>query len=315
MIESKRVHFGIFTFDRATRELWRDGVPVRLQAQPAQALALLIEHAGDVVTRETLRKELWGEETFVDFERGLNFCIAQIRTALGDSAESPRFVRTLPKRGYRFIAPVAQSPQPGPPQPGPPQPGPPQGSPVEPVVVSPRSGRRFLGAAAMVGIALAGGILWWTLRPKASQSAITIAVTRFDNETGDPAFNRLADILTDSVVGELTVAGGGRYGVIGNASVLRGPRESRNLLAIGSALKAGYIAIGQVQRDGASIRILAHLIRLPDQKHLWVVREESSAQEAEGRQSDLARRIAAEFSRRLEADRPRPAASSAAVTR
>jgi DNA-binding winged helix-turn-helix (wHTH) protein/TolB-like protein len=289
MAEPKRVRFGIFEFEPATRELWREGIPVRLQAQPAQALALLIGQAGEVVTRDTLRHELWGEETFVDFDRSLNFCIAQIRTALGDSAESPRFIRTLPKRGYQFIAPVTRRP--------------------DLPVTRHRSPARLV-AVALAAIAIAG-IGWWLPRPKSAPPQITIAVTRFDNETGDPAFTPLADALTDSVVGELTVTGGARYGVIGNASILRGPREGRDLLAIGSTLQAGYIVMGQVQRD----RILAHLIRLPDQKHLWVVRADSAPDQAERTQSDLARRIAAEFSRHLDAEHARHIASSASTTR
>src|SRR5206468_9223342 len=76
------------------------------QPQPAEVLALLVAHAGDVVSREALREAIWGDDTFVDFDRGLNFCIAQIRAALGDSVESPRFIRTIPKRGYQFFAPV-----------------------------------------------------------------------------------------------------------------------------------------------------------------------------------------------------------------
>ena len=88
------------------RELTREGRPIRLQPQPARVLAILVGRAGEVVSREDLRSQIWNDGTHVDFERGLNFCIAQIRNALGDSAESPRFIETVPKRGYRFIAPV-----------------------------------------------------------------------------------------------------------------------------------------------------------------------------------------------------------------
>jgi DNA-binding winged helix-turn-helix (wHTH) protein/TolB-like protein len=298
MAESRRVRFGIFDFDLSTGELWRDGVPVRLQAQPSQALALLIAHAGEVVTRDQLRQALWGEETFVDFDRSLNFCIGQIRSGLGDSAESPRFVRTLPKRGYQFIAPVAAA-----------------AVATAPPVVASGFARRFLLITALVGAALASGLVWSLLRTKPVEPAIKVAVLRFDNETGDAAFLRLADALTDSVVVEMTVAGAQRFAVIGNASVLRGPREGRDLLTIGSSLKAGYVVMGQVQRDAAGLRILAHLIRLPDQKHVWVVRQESTSERAERDQSALARRIAAEFSQRLDTERARQSASSPAVNR
>src|SRR5688572_17483385 len=110
-----KVRFGQFAFAPDTGDLTRNGIPVRLQPQPARVLALLVARAGEVVSRDELRQQIWGSGTFVDFERGLNFCIAQIRSALDDSADSPRFVETLPKRGYRFIAPVtpaAQTPAP-----------------------------------------------------------------------------------------------------------------------------------------------------------------------------------------------------------
>jgi len=98
--------FSVFELDQATGELTRQGRRVHLAAQPAKALSILIERAGTVVTRDDLRRELWGEHTFVDFDRGLNFCVASVRRALGDEARRPRFVETLPKRGYRFIAEV-----------------------------------------------------------------------------------------------------------------------------------------------------------------------------------------------------------------
>src|SRR5437660_2952088 len=108
-MSAEQFRFGVFEFHRASRELRRHGMLVRLQAQPAQVLACLLERAGEVVSREELRQAVWQEGTFVDFERGLNFCIAQIRAALNDNAAEPRYVRTIPKRGYQFIAPVTRS--------------------------------------------------------------------------------------------------------------------------------------------------------------------------------------------------------------
>src|SRR5688572_9104192 len=109
--------FGPFVFDSATGSLTKHGTPVRLQPQPARVLALLVERAGQLVTREELKHAVWSDGTHVDFERGLNFCISQIRAALGDSAEAPRYVETEPKRGYRFIGiaegrPAAAQPTP-----------------------------------------------------------------------------------------------------------------------------------------------------------------------------------------------------------
>lgn len=105
--------FGAFDLDVRAGELRRDGAAVKLQPQPFRVLALLVARAGELVTREELKKALWGDETYVDFERGLNFCINQVRAALGDSADSPRFIQTLPRRGYRFVAPVGSGVRPG----------------------------------------------------------------------------------------------------------------------------------------------------------------------------------------------------------
>src|SRR5437588_463626 len=101
-----RLRFGAFDADLRSGELRRNGVKVRLQEQPFQILALLVERPGEVVTREELRKRLWPGGIFVDFENGLNIAVKKLRGALGDEADTPSYIETLPKRGYRFIAPV-----------------------------------------------------------------------------------------------------------------------------------------------------------------------------------------------------------------
>src|SRR5437660_4770936 len=101
-------HFGSFELDLSTAELRRNGTRVRLQEQPFRLLALLLERPGDVVTREELRQRLWPSD-FVDFDHSLNAAVRKLREALGDSAENPRFIETLARRGYRFIAPVSWS--------------------------------------------------------------------------------------------------------------------------------------------------------------------------------------------------------------
>src|SRR5467141_3673671 len=105
-----RLSFGVFELDLRAGELRKHGLRVRLQEQPFQVLATLTEHPGEVVTREELQKKLWPADTFVDFDHGLNAAIRRLRDALGDSAENPRFVETLARRGYRFVAPVAAKP-------------------------------------------------------------------------------------------------------------------------------------------------------------------------------------------------------------
>lgn len=105
-ITSRLIRFGTFAVDPKSRELFKQGMRIMLQAQPFHVLSLLLEHHGDIVTREELRQALWPGDTFVDFDQGLNKAINKIRKALGDSAERPRIIETLPKRGYRLIVPV-----------------------------------------------------------------------------------------------------------------------------------------------------------------------------------------------------------------
>ena len=100
------VRFGVFEIDDETGEMRRQGRRVHISAQPFKALVLLTSRAGDIVSRDELRRHLWGDDTFVEFDRSLNFCIAEIRAALHDDARSPRFIETVPRRGYRFIADV-----------------------------------------------------------------------------------------------------------------------------------------------------------------------------------------------------------------
>jgi DNA-binding winged helix-turn-helix (wHTH) protein/TolB-like protein len=299
-MNSRRFRFGLFEFDAATRELRRERVLVRLQSQPAQVLSHLIEHAGTVVSREELRRTVWGNETFVDFERGLNFCIAQIRSALDDDSAAPRYVRTIPRRGYQFIAPIERISE--------------ASEQAEESSATPRFHSRratlVFAVAILVSLALGAGY-WRRFRHGPNQSPI-VAVIRFDNETSDPGTSRLAEELTDNVVVQLTSISHGQYDVIGNARILRLPRDERDLRAIWSSLHARYVVLGQVQDHGAETRILAHLIRLPEQTHLWVVRMDRSIGHPLDVESEAAEKIAGEFSQKVSADSTGAASPSVA---
>jgi DNA-binding winged helix-turn-helix (wHTH) protein/TolB-like protein len=288
MVTMAWVRFGLFDFNSDTGELLREGRTVSLQAQPAKALALLISARGELVTREVFRDALWNGGITVDFDRSLNFAIAQVRTALRDSAESPTFIRTVPKLGYQFIAPVSEQRA----ESTPVAEAAPAAAPIA-EVQAPR--RRFLPwlAAAAVSAAVAGLV---ALRGSHANGT-RIAVARFQNETGNPALDRFADTITDSVVAGLTSQTMGRFGIIGNAAILRRPRASQDLDEIASALKAQYVILGQVQQDGPRVRLLAHLIRLPEKTHLKVSRAEVDPSASE---SQLAKHIVEDFTRRLD---------------
>jgi DNA-binding winged helix-turn-helix (wHTH) protein/TolB-like protein len=288
-MDAQRFRFGLFAFDASNGELRREGTLIRLQAQPARVLAHLVSRAGEVVSREELHEAIWGEQTFVDFERGLNVCIAQIRTALGDDSNSPRYIRTVPRQGYQFIAPVEDL----------------SGS-IERKVAEPVGKRGWplrpmlLSTAVVLVVALAFAIAWRSSHRDPSPADLpVVAIVRFDNETADPAKNELSDGLTDNVVVELTRRSLDKFRVIGNAAVLREARDQRNLNVIASTLHARFIVLGQVQQNGSQTRVLAHLIRMPEQTHVWVVRIDKPLDDPLAYEASVAQQIAAEFSPRL----------------
>jgi DNA-binding winged helix-turn-helix (wHTH) protein/TolB-like protein len=234
------VTFGEFSVDLSAGELRRQGEKIRIQDLPFRVLSALLARPGEVVTREELRASLWGAETFVDAEAGLNTAIAKLRDALDDRADAPQFIETLPKRGYRFIAPVDQ-----------------------PVVQRPP--RRL--AIAAIAILVCGGAAYLVWRAAARPARLTIAVVLFRNETGKPDLDRLAQQLTDATV--VTLAQNPAYAVIGNAAILRTPRIFQDLDAIRTSLHADYILVAQVQEPPAGLIVRAHFIRARDQIHLW----------------------------------------------
>lgn len=287
------LRFGTYEFDCATMQLRREGRLVHLQAQPKQALAYLLDHAGQVVCREELCRAIWGTETHVDFERGLNFCISQIRTALRDDSANPIYIRTLPKEGYCFIAPVTRSDPAG----------------QAPLTATPEKKQPFHWVAAAAVISLFAAVFagyWFRTAHAATTQPPVVAVMRFDNETGNPDFARFTQNLTDSVVERLTAAAHDHYAVIGNASILRLPREQRDLVTVAQQLHASYVVLGQVQAHAEQTRVLAHLIRLPDQTHIWVVRLDRPVTNPLAIEAELAQAIASEFAPRIAADQQHP---------
>jgi TolB-like protein/DNA-binding winged helix-turn-helix (wHTH) protein len=267
---------------------------VRLQPQPARVLALLVERAGAIVTRDEIRRHVWGDETFVDFERGLNFCIAQIRSALGDAADSPRYVETVPKRGYRFIAPVGEADL---------QTGPSTDLETGPAVTGRRPHRipaRFaaIGALLAIGAAAALLVVWqWTTR---ASTAVAIAVVPFDNQTGSAEYDRIAEGLADATVAALAKwPGPPRLAVVGNAAILRRARGFRDIKAIAAELGVEHVVLGQVQRDGERFRVVGHLVRTSDERHLWANRFDRPALTLSV-QAEIADAITREVGRRLQ---------------
>ncbi len=177
--------FDAFTLDLGNGELRKGGSLLKLHPQPAQLLALLVRRAGTTVNREEIQKALWPDDTFVDFDTGINSCIRQIRNALEDDAEKPRFIETVPKRGYRFIAAVEGDEEPE----------------AEPV--APRRKRLLLPVAAALAVAL--GVAVWLLRPPPPETPPpSIAVLYFENASGDSDLDWLRTGLTEMLVTDLS---------------------------------------------------------------------------------------------------------------
>jgi DNA-binding winged helix-turn-helix (wHTH) protein len=241
------ITFAEFDVDPNAGILSRSGVRIKLQDLPFRLLVALLHNPGVVVSREQLRAELWGAETFVDAEAGLNTAIAKLREALGDDAETPRFIETVPKRGYRFIGQVSTSS--------------PSAAPVETAPASHRGLWMVAAAVAIVVLSIAGSSIY------RSSTQITIAVVKFHNETGSAEYDRLAGTLTDAVV--VSLAQDPRYGIIGNSPLLRTERIFADVQRIGTALDAQFVVLGQLQRGDAGLVTRAHFIRVSDQKHLW----------------------------------------------
>ena len=287
MTQPRTTAFGVFEFDREAGELRRSGRVVALEPQPARALALLLAHAGELVSREQLRAAIWEEGTHVDFDRGLAYVISQIRTALGDSADNPRFVKTVPRKGYRFIAPVkaaedvhaseARGIAPN-------------TAAAESTIEHARRPWQWIGVA---GLILVVGVMALMASRNQANGPAVVAVSVFDNETGDAQHDRRVAALSDAVVVRLTQLDPARIAVIGNAEALRRPRNIRNLKTLQAELDADYVLLGQLQRADQGLRFITHFIRLDDEAHLRANRLSF----ADGDLSGLETAVVAEFER------------------
>jgi DNA-binding winged helix-turn-helix (wHTH) protein/TolB-like protein len=238
--------FGTFEFDTESGELSRNGRAIALEPQPAKALTVLLTNAGETVTRDELKAAVWGSETHVDFDRGIAYCISQVRAALGDNAENPRFVQTIPRVGFKFIAPVA---------------------PVAPGAAAASFNRwvtvPLILAMAAVTFGLVASMFFYE-----PENVVHVAVSVFDNETGQAEYDRAVAGLSDLVVERLSKLDTERIAVVGNAAVLRQPRNIRNLKVVAENVHAEYLLLGQLQRGESGLRFITHFIRLRDEAHL-----------------------------------------------
>jgi len=285
-----RLQFGPFLADFSACELRKDGRRIRLQGKPMLLLGALASKPGEVISREDLQKLLWPGDTFVDFEIGLNAAVSKLREALADSPENPKYIETIPKRGYRFVAPVAADEREE--QALSPKQTPDDGSlpdtslggrtiaPLVETVSEYRRAKHFwmiiaagLAIAALavalgqVNVAKIGAVRDRGSVDNAPATIRSLAVLPLQNLSNDPAQEYLSDGITDELITDLAQIGSLR--VISRTSSMQYKQTKKSLPEIASELNVDGIIEGTVKRSGDRVRITAQLIHGPSDKHLW----------------------------------------------
>jgi TolB-like protein/DNA-binding winged helix-turn-helix (wHTH) protein/Tfp pilus assembly protein PilF len=278
------VRFGVFELNLGTGEVRKNGTLLCLPPQPFKILALLVNHAGELVTRDEIQEKVWGQGTFVDFEHGLNFAIQKIRAVLRDDADTPRYIETLPRRGYRFIMPVggvnevlspgidsndgidgenalASSPVA------------PPSSPLAPLSIVPARPWRKIAALGILALLALGSIygasrtIW--RRPKPLGNQVLMVVLPFENLTGQPDNEYICDGLTEEMISQLSVLNPGRLSVIARTSAMHYKGTTKTVGEIGGELGADYVLESSVRKTGNRLRITTQLADTHTQRHLW----------------------------------------------
>ena len=283
------LHFGPFTVDLEARSLHKQTRRVRLQEQPFQVLAVLLERRGELITREELRQRLWAADTLVDFDHGLNIAINKLREALGDSADEPRFIQTVPRRGYRFVA-ALQSDGAWP-----------EAVLAEATATARPPERRHIVYAVVAGIlVLAGALTLLLIRYPGSSHARpeprhieSIAVLPLRNLSQDSEQEYFADGMTEALITDLAQISALR--VISRTSIMRYKALNEPLPQIARELHVDAVVEGSVLRSGGRVRISAQLVDAASDKHLWARSYERELRDVLLLQSEIARTIADEI--------------------
>jgi TolB-like protein/DNA-binding winged helix-turn-helix (wHTH) protein/Flp pilus assembly protein TadD len=294
-----RVRFGAFEVDLRAGELRKHGLRIRLQEQPFQVLALLLDHSGELVTREELQKKLWPADTFVDFDHGLNKAINKLREALGDSAESPRFVETVARRGYRFLAEVKVSNATLVRRPELTIQTPPAEAAGDLPALSGelRSRKPLLSpfvwkiTASMLLLLVASLAAWKLYSSNRPPPVIrSLAVLPLESLSNDASQDYFADGMTDELISDLGQISALR--VISRTSVMAYKHARKPLPQIAGELKVDAVVEGTVLRSGDRVRITAQLIEASTDKHLWSESYEGELRDTLALQNQVARAIA-----------------------
>ena len=279
------IRFGVFEVDLNAAELRKSGLRIKLPEQPFQILTVLLEKPGELVTREELRNRLWQSDTFVDFDHGVNNAVGRLREVLGDSSDSPRFIETLPRRGYRFIAHVDESPwlpsssTPSQPEAQRQASATPENQPASPA--SPTSSwasgeryfkqrRKFIVAVVVAIALLASALAWLRIRTAGTtdvRPSLSIVVLPLENLSGDQEQDYFADGMTDELIANLAKIRSLR--VISRSTAMAYKRTRKPLSEIAQELHVDAVVEGTVLRAGDRVRITAELVQVSTDRHLW----------------------------------------------
>jgi DNA-binding winged helix-turn-helix (wHTH) protein/TolB-like protein len=250
-----RLRFDDFVFDCETGELWQGTTAIHLQPQPARVLALLIARPGELVTREALQQRVWGKDTFVDFEQGLNWCVRRLREVLGDTPSEPRFIQTVPRRGYRFVADVKELalPDKG------------QGA------ISWWKRHRVTFAACsilLIGIGIVSGT---TVNRR--EHRVTVVVLPFDDlsiDKGGPPYDEIATAELTSGLARLNPT---RLSVIDPMTARKFKNTNECIIKIGNQLGADYVLLGDVEQSNHAVKVDAQLFRVSTNRQVWATEQ------------------------------------------
>ncbi|MGA8024832.1 MAG: winged helix-turn-helix domain-containing protein [Candidatus Acidiferrales bacterium] len=322
-----KLKFGPYEVDTRAGELRKQGSKIRLQEKPLRVLEALAAQPGVLVTREELRKHLWPDDTFVDFETGLNTAVSKLREALNDDAEHPRYIETVPRRGYRFLAPVengereerARLHEPPPmvlfrqisagPQRGDESAGDEMGQdhadnseqaeePLHARGFYARLSRSWLAMLALlVLVCAAGGYLAWRqsrMRSATNPARVMIAVLPFENLTGDPGEEYVSDGFTEEMITQLGELDSRKMGVIARTSAMSYKDTDKPVNQIARELGVNYILEGSIRKTGDGLRVTAQLIRADDQTHIWASEYDRSIGDLVKLEGEVAQAIAGE---------------------
>jgi TolB-like protein/DNA-binding winged helix-turn-helix (wHTH) protein/Flp pilus assembly protein TadD len=279
-------HFSAFEVNFASGELFKHGSRIKLQRQPFRILCVLVERAGEVVSREELRERLWPDNTFVEYEDSLNTAVRKLRAALSDSSDLPRYIETVARQGYRLIVPVTIHETRKPEVAGarvasqttdvlriPYHPDAARAERPEPSKSENKTGKFWLSLVAaftVLVIAIAGWFAWTHFQlAQVAAARPMLAVLPFQNLTGDANQEYFSDGLTEEMIGQLGNLDPRRLGVIARTSVMRYKNTPAGLDQIARELGVQYLMEGSIRRDGNNVRITAELIQTKDQSHLW----------------------------------------------